>query len=49
MTPTDGKISHLFFFATQPGICYVETMNIDGETNLKIRNARKDIMNLCIT
>lgn len=25
------------------GICYIETKNLDGETNLKPKNANKDI------
>lgn len=29
------------------GICYIETKNLDGETNLKHKVANKDIMPLC--
>jgi len=31
------------------GICYIETKNLDGETNLKQKVANKDIMSLCKT
>ena len=30
------------------GICYIETKNLDGETNLKHKNSHKDIAALCI-
>ena len=29
------------------GICYVETKNLDGETNLKHKSTHKDIYHLC--
>jgi P-type E1-E2 ATPase len=29
------------------GICYIETKNLDGETNLKQKVANKDMMSLC--
>ena len=29
------------------GICYIETKNLDGETNLKHKVANKDIMHYC--
>lgn len=29
------------------GICYIETKNLDGETNLKHKVANKDIMAIC--
>ncbi len=29
------------------GICYIETKNLDGETNLKHKMANKDIMPIC--
>lgn len=29
------------------GICYIETKNLDGETNLKHKVANKDIMAYC--
>lgn len=29
------------------GICYIETKNLDGETNLKHKLANKDIMPIC--
>ena len=29
------------------GICYIETKNLDGETNLKQKVANKDLMTVC--
>jgi len=29
------------------GICYIETKNLDGETNLKHKVSNKDVMDLC--
>ena len=29
------------------GICYIETKNLDGETNLKHKIAHKDLIPLC--
>ena len=29
------------------GICYIETKNLDGETNLKHKVTNKDIMAVC--
>jgi len=26
------------------GVCYIETKNLDGETNLKQKNAHKDVL-----
>ena len=26
------------------GVCYIETKNLDGETNLKQKNAQKDVI-----
>ncbi len=31
------------------GICYIETKNLDGETNLKHKVANKDVMAICQT
>ena len=31
------------------GICYIETKNLDGETNLKHKVANKEIMPYCKT
>lgn len=31
------------------GLCYVETKNLDGETNLKHKSSHKDIVHHCIT
>ena len=30
------------------GICYIETKNLDGETNLKHKVSNKDIMHYCV-
>ena len=38
--PADLLILHS---SDKKGCCYVETKNLDGETNLKIKNAWKDI------
>lgn len=33
----------LFLSGTNPeGVCYIETMNLDGETNLKMKKALRD-------
>ncbi len=29
----------VLFFSDPTGVCYIETANLDGETNLKIRTA----------
>ena len=38
--PADVLILHT---SDPKGVCYVETKNLDGETNLKIKNANKEI------
>ena len=29
------------------GICYIETKNLDGETNMKHKMSNKDVMGFC--
>jgi phospholipid-transporting ATPase len=31
------------------GICYIETKNLDGETNMKHKVSNKEVMNHCQT
>lgn len=31
------------------GICYIETKNLDGETNMKHKMSNKDVMTYCQT
>lgn len=38
--PADLLILHT---SDKKGCCYVETKNLDGETNLKIKNAQKEL------
>lgn len=33
--------------STPKGICYVETKNLDGETNLKHKQTHKEILKMC--
>lgn len=40
MIPADLLILHT---SDEKGTCYVETKNLDGETNLKIKSANKDL------
>ena len=35
--------------STPKGICYIETKNLDGETNLKHKLANKEVMTHCKT
>lgn len=38
----------LLLYSSGPkGICYIETKNLDGETNLKHKVANKEIMAYC--
>ena len=39
----------LLYSSGRKGICYIETKNLDGETNLKHKVSNKDIMPLCLT
>ena len=32
--------------ANPEGVCYIETMNLDGETNLKLKKALKETWSL---
>lgn len=38
--PADLLLLHT---SDKKGCCYVETKNLDGETNLKLKNAQKDV------
>jgi phospholipid-transporting ATPase len=40
MIPADIVILHT---SDPKGCCYVETKNLDGETNLKMKNAHKEL------
>jgi len=33
--------------SNEKGACYIETKNLDGETNKKIKRVTKDMMNFC--
>ena len=38
----------LFLICSDPGsVCYVQTSNLDGETNLKLRKVRMDLRKSC--
>ena len=41
--PADVLVVHS---SDAKGCCYIETKNLDGETNLKIKNSVKDLQNL---
>ena len=44
--PADLLILHT---SDPKGCCYVETKNLDGETNLKIKTAQKDLNSVFIS
>lgn len=43
MIPADLLILHT---SDEKGTCYVETKNLDGETNLKIKSANKEMQQM---